>query len=307
MKAAASFELVMTLIAVSELLVFVVFSLPHVHASHLSLNAFPHGVEGIFVALPFAIWFFLGIEGVANLAEETVHPQRNIYLGFGSAMITIVFLCISVFISAVGIGGWEKIVFSIAGASPSNSPLPLALIQLVDQSHFLYKMLVVIGLIGLIASFHGLILAGSRATYEFGRVGFAPKIVGRINPTFNTPVWALLINMLIGIIALCSGKTGELITISCFGALSLYIIAMIAMMQLRRRHPDLHRPFKTPLYPLAPYTALLIAIVALIVMTIYNLKLSTIYFGMLMLSLLWFKWMVTVNNRKNALSYEAQP
>ena len=41
---------------------------------------FPHGWQGILAAIPFAIWFFLGIEGVANVAEEVVHPQRTLLL-----------------------------------------------------------------------------------------------------------------------------------------------------------------------------------------------------------------------------------
>ena len=95
--------------------------------------------------------------------------------------------------------------------------------------------------------------------------------------------------MFIGIIALFTGQTGEIITIACFGALSLYIISMISMLALRKKEPDLERPFKVPLYPFAPIIALIIASIAFIAMTIYNQKLALIYFGILALSFLWFK------------------
>jgi hypothetical protein len=62
---------------------------------------------------------------------------------------------------------------------------------------------------GLVASFHGLILAASRATYEFGKTGCIPTVFGRIHPGFKTPVNALLLNMTIGIIALFTGKNGR--------------------------------------------------------------------------------------------------
>ena len=64
---------------------------------------------------PFAIWFFLAIEGVANVAEETRNPQRNILIGFGSAILTLVVLCTLTFFSSIGVGGWENIVYAANG------------------------------------------------------------------------------------------------------------------------------------------------------------------------------------------------
>ena len=84
-RAAAAFELVITVLAVVELLIFAGIAFPHFSAANLAMNALPNGWSGIFAAIPFAIWFFLGIEGVANVAEETVDPQRNILIGFRSS------------------------------------------------------------------------------------------------------------------------------------------------------------------------------------------------------------------------------
>src|SRR6476619_2289889 len=95
-KAAASFELFITILAVGELLLFAGVTLPHFSASKFMENAFPNRWSGVFAAIPFAIWFFLGIEGVANVAEETINPQRDILKGFGWAILTLVVLCILV-------------------------------------------------------------------------------------------------------------------------------------------------------------------------------------------------------------------
>jgi ethanolamine permease len=121
-------------------------------------------------------------------------------------------------------------------------------------------------------------LAAGRASFEFGRVKMAPAFLGKIHPRFQTPAHALLINMIVGIVALLSGKTAEIITISVFGALTLYIISMMALLQLRKKEPDLERPFKAPMYPVFPVVALIIAIVSLAAMTIYNFRLALIYF-----------------------------
>ena len=287
-KAAAVFEFVITLLAVGELLVFTGITLPHFELKNLQHHAFPRGWQGILAAIPFAIWFFLGIEGVANTAEEVVRPQRTLLLGFGSAIATLVILCILIFLSSTGVSGWEAIVYKADGTT-SDSPLPMALAHVTGSNHLLYHLLITVGLFGLIASFHGLILAAGRSTYEFGKIDFAPAVLGKIHPRFKTPSNALFINMILGMIALLSGKTAEIITLSVFGALTLYIFSMISMLRLRKKEPGLHRPFRVPLYPLFPVTALVIAVFSLIAMTVYNFNLSLFYIFLMALSYGFFK------------------
>ena len=153
----------------------------------------------------------------------------------------------------------------------------------------MYQLVAFIGLFGLVASFHGIILAAGRSSFEFGRVGFAPKMLGKVHSRFKTPANALLVNMIIGIVALFTGKTGEIITIACMGALTLYVISMVALLALRKKEPELARPFKVPLYPLFPVIALIIAAVSFIAVAVYNPTLVMIYFGLLLLSYIWFK------------------
>lgn len=301
-KAAASFELFVTILAVIELLVFAGFTLPSFHAVNLTTNALPHGWSGAFAAIPFAIWFFLAIEGVANVAEETINPQKNVLIGFGSAIITLVALAVLTFVSSIGVAGWEAIVYPTPGAAASDSPLPLALGHLFGNSHLLYHMIIFIGLFGLIASFHGIILAAGRAVLEMGRSHFVHPFVGKVNKRFRTPANALIVNMIIGIIALYSGKTGDIITIAVFGALTLYIVSMICFFKLRLSRPDMERPFRVPLYPVAPALAFIIAVVALVAVTYYNFKLAGIYVAILAVSFIWFK----LNARKSGAKDDAE-
>lgn len=274
-KAAAIFELIITIFAVGELLLFAGITLPHFQWVNMERNALPMGWTGIFASIPFAIWFFLAIEGVANVAEEAINPRRTILLGFGSAIITLVILCVLTFAGSIGVAGWEAIVFTPTGSS--DSPLPLALAHIVNKDHILFHLLITVGLFGLVASFHGIILAAGRSTFEFGRVKFAPAFLGKVHPKFQTPASALVINMIIGIVALLTGKTAEIITLAVFGALSLYIISMIALLRLRKIEPELTRPFKVPMYPAFPVIALTIALVCFLAMTVYNLNLFLIY------------------------------
>jgi ethanolamine permease len=275
-RAAATFELIITVLAVGELLLFSGLTLPHFQWSNVAHNAFPNGWAGVFASIPFAIWFFLGIVGVANVAEETIDPQRTVAKGFGSAIITLIVLCVLVFLGSVGVAGWEAVVFAKDGAI-SDSPLPLALGHIVGNNNFLYHLLITVGLFGLVASFHGLMLASGRSTFEFGRVGFAPSFLGRIHLKFKTPANALVVNMLIGIFALLTGRTGDIITISVFGALTLYAISMLALIKLRKMEPQLPRPYKVPLFPITPIIAFSIAIVSLIALAVFNQRLCLLY------------------------------
>ena len=282
-KAAAMFELIITVFAVGELLLFAGITLPHFSWSKVETNPFPNGWPGVFASIPFAIWFFLGIEGIANVAEESLNPRRTIIVGFGSAILTLIVLCLLTFLSAVGVAGWEAIVYNAQGTA-SDSPLPLALGRIVSENNFLFHLLVTVGLFGLVDSFHRIILAAGRATVEFGREGCAPEMLGRVSDRFRTPANALILNMIIGIVALLTGRTAEIITLAVFGALTLYIIAMLCLLRLRVKEPGLERPFIVPAFPLVPITALVIALISFVALVVYNPRLFVIYFLIILIS-----------------------
>lgn len=298
-RQAAAFELFVTVIAVVELLVFCAVVAPHFEWANVERDALPNGWTGAFAAIPFAIWFYLAIEGVANAAEEARRPQRDVAIGFGSAMATLVVLALAVFFCAVGVAGWKAIVYAtgpdgqpIRDAAGelvrSDKPLPLAMGHAVSEASWLYGMLVGIGLFGLLASFHGILLAAGRATMALGQAGYAPRALGRVHAGTGTPVVALLANLVVGIAALATGQTGAIIVVSVFGALGLYIISMIALFVLRQREPELDRPFKAVGYPVLPGIALVLAIVCLVAVAWYNPLLAAIFGGTLVLGAIYF-------------------
>ncbi len=286
-KQAALFELVVTILAVAELLLFMGVTAPHVRAEHLLANAWPSGWTGVIAALPFAVWFYLAIEGVANAAEETKNPQRNVLIGFGTALATLVFLAGGVLICAVGVGGWERVVYqpeqvsvvesSLMIAEPgkmSDSPLPLALGQIMPSAHPLYQLLIGIGGLGLICSLNGIIFAAGRSIFEMGRAGYLPSRLAAIQPRTHAPWISLLVNWGLGTLAVLFFDTAGMITISAMGAALLYILSMEALVQLRRKEPHLPRPYRVPCYPFMPRLAQWLSIVLLIAMLWQNLNLG---------------------------------
>jgi ethanolamine permease len=275
-KLAATFEFFITFVAVAGLILFAGITFSDVSLKNLTHNALPNGWAGAWAAIPFAIWFFLGIEGLANAAEESQNPQRDLTWGFGSAMLTLVILCALTFVGAVGVAGWEAAVFKTDGTT-SDSPLPLALARLVGESAGLYFTVIIAGLFGLIASFHGLLMAAGRATFEMGRAGHFPKWMGQVQSRLKTPANALVINMFIGIFVLLSNSAADIIVLSVLGALTLYGFGSICVVQLRRREPQLKRPFHAPWYPFIPFCALALTVIALVAVVISNPKLAIYY------------------------------
>ena len=290
-KQAMRFELFVTVLAVSELLVFMAVVAPGFKAENFLANPMPAGFAGVLAAIPFAIWFFLAIEGVAMVAEEVKEPRRTIPRGYISGILTLVALAFGVMIFAGGAGDWSK----LAGI---DSPLPEAMAMVVGRESGWLHMLVTIGLFGLLASFHGIILSCSRQIFGLARAGYLPGALSAVHATRRTPHLALVATGAIGVLALLTGRTSELITLSALGALAMYVCSMLALFRLRRREPDLERPFRAPLYPVLPLVALTLSVLSLGVVVWFNPGVTAIFVAGFAAAVLYYR--LTASQRRAA-------
>jgi len=275
-KESATFSLVVTLLAVGELLLYVgIIALSFSYETFVT-DPMPFGWSGVFAALPFAIWFYLAIEGVAMVAEEVEDPKRTISKGYILGILTLVILALAVMIFTGGIAHWKVL-------STIDYPLPAALGIVLGRDNSWTQLFASLGLFGLIASFHGTIIGYSRQIFALSRSGYLPSFLGQVNSRFQTPHWALLTGGFIGCLALSLGTTDQVIIIAALGAVVMYIISMAALFVLRKKEPDLERPFIVPAYPYFPFVALLLSIVCLIAIVWYNLLLSLWFFAGLLI------------------------
>ncbi|MDB5010563.1 MAG: ethanolamine permease, partial [Mucilaginibacter sp.] len=166
-KESAAFSVFITVLAVAELLLFMGIVAPHFKIDNFLSHPMRFGYAGIFAALPFAVWLYLGIEGVAMVAEEVKDPKKNIRKGYLTGMVTLVLLALGVMILTGGITDWRKL-------SKLDYPLPEAISITLGKSNSLTKVFASIGLFGLIASFHAMILASSRQVFALARSGYLP-------------------------------------------------------------------------------------------------------------------------------------
>ena len=266
MTIAASFELVVTLVAIFELLVFMGVVAPGFSSANFvkggwsGADAFSlAAVPGIFAAIPFAIWFFLAIEGVAMAAEEAKDPRRSIPIAYIGGILTLLALAVGVMFFAGGSGDWTKL-------ANLNDPLPQAMKIVVGSSSGWLHMLVWLGLFGLVASFHGIAAIFSDQLVTFGG----------------------------------QSLTANIVTLSVFGAIVMYIVSMASLFKLRRDQPALERPYRAPGYPWVPAFALAAAVVCLITMLYFNAVVGAVFVTLMALGYGYF--LTTGARRATALS-----
>ncbi|WP_214070816.1 ethanolamine permease [Mucilaginibacter sp. dw_454] len=273
-KESAAFSVFITLLAVAELLLYLGIVGPHFKMVNYLTNPMPFGWSGVFAALPFAVWFYLAIEGMAMVVEEVKDPKRNIPKGYIATIITLVLLALSVMIITGGITNWKLL-------SSLDYPLPEAIGIVLGKGSGLTKIFASIGLFGLIASLHGTILASSRQVFAMARSGYLPRGLAQINHRFKTPHWSVIVGGLISFVAIYIGTTAQIIILSVLGAVVMYMFSMTSLFILRKKEPDLERPFIAPFYPAFPAIALLISTICLLAIIYFNLMVSVIFFALL--------------------------
>lgn len=275
MKESANFSLLVTTLSVAEILVFMVLIFPAFKTENFLANS-SITANGVFAGIPFAIWFFVAIEGVAMLAEEVKNPNKTIPKGYILAILTLVVLSIGIMILSGGVGDWRLL-------SEIDHPLPETLAMALGAGNAWSKIFTSLGLFGLIASFHGNTIGYSRQIYALARGGYLPDFLAKVNRRYQTPHWALIIGGLVGFLAIFSGKTDQIIIMSVLGAIVMYIMSMISLFILRKKEPNLIRPYKAPFYPIFPFIALMLSVLCLVAIIYYNQVLSGIFFIVLFL------------------------
>lgn len=218
----------------------------------------PHGYLGIWAAIPFAIWFFLAVEGVPLAAEETANPERNVPRGIIAAMTVLIVTCVTVLFLTTGAGGAEAM-------STVDDPL----VQALGGTGTAAKLVNYIGLAGLIASFFSIIYAYSRQTFALSRAGYLPTTLSVTNKR-KAPTLALIIPGVVAFLLSLTGHGDLILNMAVFGAALSYVLMMVSHIVLRVREPNMPRPYRTPGGIVTTGFALIVAIVALIATFVVN-------------------------------------
>ncbi|HZW43091.1 MAG TPA: ethanolamine permease [Dermatophilaceae bacterium] len=270
-----------TAVAVFALVVFVVAAIPQFDSSNLNnipvdttamgASAFlPFGVIGIWAAVPYAIWFFLAVEGVPLAAEESKNPSKDMPRGIIGAMLALILFAGLILVVAPGAAG-------SAFLQESGNPLVEALEAPLAYGgqNFVSGFINVVGLLGLIASFFSIIYAYSRQTFALSRAGYLPKVLS-ITGSRKTPTLALVVPGIIGFVMAVFNQGDLLILVAVFGATISYIMMTLSHIILRFKEPDLPRPYRTPGGIFTTGIALVLAVAALVAGFLVDTRVLTI-------------------------------
>jgi ethanolamine permease len=279
-----------TAIAVVALAAFVVGMIPLFDPSNLfnieptnavgASSFLPFGLVGIWAALPYAIWFFLAIEGVPLAAEESRDPERDMPKGLIAGMLTLLIFAALILVFGPGAAG-------SAAIQDSDNPLPLAVETAYGGGNALSTFINIAGLAGLIASFFSIIFAYSRQTFALSRAGYLPRLLS-VTGGRRTPWVALVVPGIIGFLLALTGNGAILINIAVFGATISYVLMMLSHILLRRNEPDLERPYRTPGGMATSGVALVLGVLAVIATFIVDPTAAFITLGVYVLFLAYF-------------------
>lgn len=247
------FGLLVTLLAASILVIFYIGALGKFDPNLLTNIApdpgqtatLPKGTGGIFAALPYAIWFFLGIEQLPLAAEEAHDSGRDVPKALVWGIGTLLILAFLVLVLNSGVAPGAD------GIGKSAAPLADGL-KTVFGDGIVANTLIVAAVSGLIASFHTIIYGYGRVLFSLSRAGYIPRWLS-LTSRFHTPAIALTFGGVIGLLCTFTiqfggGQVGAaLLNMAVFAAVISYFLNMISYIQLRLKRPDLPRPYKSPL------------------------------------------------------------
>jgi ethanolamine permease len=230
----------------------------------------PHGIGGIFPAIPFAIWFFLAIEELPLAAEESHDPARDVPRATLWGLTTLVVTGALTLFLNTGVDG--------GAASIGTSATPLFDgFKGVFGEGTAAELLALIGLVGLIASFFTIIYAYGRNTFSLSRAGYFPKWLSVTHGKRHTPHRALIAGAVVGyalaVLIYQLGKSsgqlagqivGALLYMAVFGAVISYFMQCLSFIMLRRRLPSISRPYRSPVNEWGAGIAGAIALISLI-------------------------------------------
>ncbi|MBU4465188.1 MAG: amino acid permease [Actinobacteria bacterium] len=209
----------------------------------------PHGVLPILFALPFAMWFFLGIEELPLAAEESHNPVRDIPRAGFWARGTLIVTGLLVLFLNTGVIGAEAM-------GVSAEPLLDGFRAIVGDG--VAAALALFALIGLFASLQGIMFAYGRNMYSLSRAGYYPRFLS-LTGKRQTPWVALVVGAAIGFLALlvldiltnlnqgAGAVAGAIVlNIAVWGAVLAYLLQMISFVILRKKYPNAQRPYRSP-------------------------------------------------------------
>jgi basic amino acid/polyamine antiporter, APA family len=240
------------------------------------------GFTGFFAALVAALWAYDGWNNVSMVASEVRNPQRNLPLALiaGTLLVITIYIVTNIayfyVLSSQEVAGSDRVAAEmmrrVLGPRGADAVSAAAMISIF-------------------AALNGSILAGSRIPYALARDGFFFKPYARINRRYHTPGVALILLSVWSAVLVLSGRYEQLYTLVIFPSWILYAMATASVIVLRKKRPDLPRPYRTLGYPVVPVLFVLVAAMLIISTLVESPRESLLGLGIILAGLpFYFHW-----------------
>ncbi|WP_246045395.1 APC family permease [Rubellimicrobium roseum] len=256
--ATLNFSLVITAVAFVAILILFLGTAPWSDATPLRhaelMTDLPYGWLGVLAAMHFGLWYYLGIEGTCQAAEEVRSPARSLPFGTLAGIMTLVIAATLTWYVCVGLMPWEYL---------GQSGVPLFDAARMTGSTALLVLLGVGTLFATLASANGCINDASRAWFSMGRDHYLPAWFGAVHPVYRTPYRSIIFLVPIALVFALGAPLDQVVTFSILSGLLGYTFMPFNMIMFRRKWPlgSIKRGYVHPMHPVPAIVLILLCAV----------------------------------------------
>lgn len=213
-----------------------------------------NGFSGFFAALVGALWAYDGWNNVSMVSSEIREPQRNLprALIFGTAAVMLTYLLINLAYFHI-----------LSPRQVAHSDQVAATMMATLFGSGAARAIAIAVMISILAALNGSILSGSRVPYAMARDGYFFSSVASVHPVYRTPGVSMIVLCAWSCVLILSGWYEQLYNFVIFGSWILYAMTAASVFVLRRKRPDMARPYRVLGYPVVPALFVLVAAVLL--------------------------------------------
>ncbi len=262
-KASTWTNILFTFIEAAGLILIIIIGIPHFGSVNYLELPIGGSFTVIFPAVALIFFAYIGFEDIANIAEEVKNPAKNLPKAIiYSIIITTVLYCLTA-ISVVSILPYSEI---------ADSPAPLNSVTTAVLGPIGGIIMSFIALFATANTVLIMMIVTSRMMYGMARDKALPEGLSKVSQKYRTPALAVLITMILTMIPLFFGDISIVANATVFGVLITFFMVNLSLIALRRKKPDLERPFKLkPNIGWIPIIALLGCIVCFGLLFTFNL------------------------------------
>jgi len=262
-KESTTFNNIMVVVKVVVILLLIIFGFYYVNAENW-VPFIPEnqgefgkfGWSGIFRASAVIFFAFIGFDAVSTAAQEAKNPQKDMPIGILGSLTISTILYILVAIVLTGVVSYKMLSVP--------DPMAVAVDAMGESMIWMRPVIKIAAIAGLTSVILVMLLGQPRIFYSMAKDGLLPPFFSKIHPKYGTPAQSTILTGFVAMVVagmLPIDILGELVSI---GTLLAFSIVCIGILVLRKTHPEIPRPFKTPWVPVVPILGAGIAIIQML-------------------------------------------